>query len=417
MNIIVATFETDSKQYYNGLLRYTCKANNIPLTVLGINEQWVGVKQLIFGYLDFVQSLSPDEIVICCDNRDVIIPANVDEILWLFQEMGQKVYFGVEIGCFPIWELEQHFDRSDVSDYRSEAKVLNSGVCIGKAGDLVDVFTYATRFYDDSFDMSSHLMFNYGISQKEINQANKNYPSRFINSALECDQLALQLTYFETDLINLDYDCKLIFTSFVLPDSWIPNKKWRDKIHPDYPYATLFDIDFNWGKTYRSVFNTYNNSYPLIYHSPGSVFVINQLKQVIRGSLSRSVGQMYVDRNNSGVLESFDNLEQFIQDSQHKESFVCWKNKNVPPLYDLMDLCVEYDKTLVVIVPKLKRYYQDLEYMISIAPENLRLFESTSFGFNSTLRARVRNYEKQFKNCIVVPESLYVDVLIEYGNP
>ena len=413
MSIIVVTFETDSKKYVDGLLKYTCQANNFPLSVLGIGQNSIGAEQKIFAYLDFVKGLPTNEIVICCDNRDVIIPSEPDQILSLFNNMEQKVYFGAGIGCFPIWSLEHHFKRPIRTGYRPEAKVLNSGVCIGRAGDLVDVFTYALRFYDNSFDMGAHLIGNYLVNEKDIDQANRKYPKRFVNSVLESDQLVLQLTYLETDLIQLDYDSELIYVGFVLPDSWIPNKNWRDQVYPDYPYATLFDVTFKWGTSYRSVFNTYNCSYPLIYHSPGPPFVMSQLNKVVRGNFVRSIGQMYADRSNAGILETFSKLDQFIQENQHTESFVCWKNGNVPPLYDLMDLCIEYDKTLVVIIPKLKKYYQDIEYMISISPENLRLFEITAFGFDQTLRARMSNYKRQFEDCIVIPEDIYVDVSVE----
>ena len=84
---------------------------------------------------------------------------------------------------------------------------------------------------------------------------------------------------------------------------------------------------------------------------------MSQLNKVVRGNFVRSIGQMYADRSNAGILETFSKLDQFIQENQHTESFVCWKNGNVPPLYDLMDLCIEYDKTLVVIIPKLNYYY------------------------------------------------------------
>ena len=46
--------------------------------------------------------------------------------------------------------------------------MLNSGVCIGDAGLLVEVFEYASRFYHSSFDMNEYLISNYGISQKDI---------------------------------------------------------------------------------------------------------------------------------------------------------------------------------------------------------------------------------------------------------
>ena len=148
----VVTFETDPKEYHDGLLKYTCEVNGVPLKVLGIGEEWVGVKQKIFGYLDYMKGLPEDEIVICCDNRDVIIPSKTEEIVAKFKEMGGDCYYGAEISSFPVWELEQYFVYPNGNRYRSQVRILNSGVCIGYAGALVKVFEYASRFYNESFD-------------------------------------------------------------------------------------------------------------------------------------------------------------------------------------------------------------------------------------------------------------------------
>ena len=69
----------------------------------------------------------------------------------------------------------------------------------------------------------------------------------------------------------------------------------------------------------------------------GPPFVMSQLNKVVRGNFVRSIEQMYADRSNAGILETFS-VNQFIQKNQHAKSFVCWKNGNVPPLYDLMVL-------------------------------------------------------------------------------
>ena len=86
----VVTFETDPKEYHDGLLKYTCEVNGVALKVLGIGEEWIGVKQKIFGYLDYMKGLPEDEIVICCDNRDVIIPRVVN--IATSEEVNNKIF-------------------------------------------------------------------------------------------------------------------------------------------------------------------------------------------------------------------------------------------------------------------------------------------------------------------------------------
>tara|TARA_Y100000310_G_scaffold344080_1_gene455006 strand:- start:2478 stop:3323 length:846 start_codon:yes stop_codon:yes gene_type:complete len=279
----VVTYETNSKEYNEGLLKYTCKANKVPLKVLGVGDEWFGVRQKSFGYIDFLKELPSDEIVVCCDNRDVIIPSTADEIINKFKKMDGDCYFSPEIGSFPIWEMEMHFPYPVSNNYRPEVRVLNSGVSVGYAGALKEVFEYSTRFYDKSFNLSEYLNENYDITEKIYRNADSNYPHQLGLGLLYCDQLMVQLTCLETDLISLDYDYELIFTSFIVATDFMPSEKYMNEHLPNYPYGTLYDIDFNWGESYRSVYNTYNNTFPLIYHSPGPNFTISQLRKVVCG--------------------------------------------------------------------------------------------------------------------------------------
>ena len=66
-------------EYHKSLLTYACKANGISLDILGIGEKWGRIKQKIAVYLDDVKGLAPDEIVVCCDRRDMIIPSKPGE--------------------------------------------------------------------------------------------------------------------------------------------------------------------------------------------------------------------------------------------------------------------------------------------------------------------------------------------------
>ena len=405
----VVTFETNEYQYSNGLLKYTCEENGFPLEVLGIGDEWVGTRQKVFAYLEYLKGIAPDEIVICCDNRDVIIPSKPEEIVAKFKEMGGDCYFSAELASFPIWELFHHFDYPTENNYRPEVKVLNSGVGIGYAGVLVDVFEKANSYYDKSFDMNQHLISNYQISQKDINYANEQYPSYFgLGQALKCDQLTIQLTYLETDLISLDYDNELLCTSAPQPNSWEPVKKWR-KTHY-HPYGTLFDMDFNWGSSYQTVYNTYNGTHPLIYHSCGPEASISHLRKVLQGDFLSSQKELLAERKNAGELETFSQLEQFIDANEDKEKFVCWKNRNTSPLYDVIDLCVQRNKILVIICPLFKAYSRDLMYMITNKTKNVRIYETSKMANGAAMRARAGEYQKNFDDAILIPEDLYIGV-------
>ena len=53
--------------------------------------------------------------------------------------MGGGCCYSAELGGVPIWD----FDCPVENKYRPKARMLNSGICIGDAGFLVEVFEYA----------------------------------------------------------------------------------------------------------------------------------------------------------------------------------------------------------------------------------------------------------------------------------
>ena len=423
----VITYETSRKEWDKSLLQYICKRNSFELDVLGQHEEWNGTKQKIFAYLEHLKGLDPDELVICCDNRDVIIPSKPEEIIDKFNSMSGICYYSAELGSFPIWAMEKHFPDAVENKYRPEVRVLNSGVCIGPANVLVKVFEYASMFYHPSFDMREYLRSKYRISDSHIEAADKNYG--FVGNSWECDQLALQLTYLERpDLITLDYDYDLISTSFVLDDKWIPAKNWREYSRPDYPYGTLYDMKFDWGNSYRCVYNTYTGSYPLIYHSPGPDYVMYQLRKVVRGSDFRSrIDELAKKRNAVSKLRSVSMMEDFIAANKDKKKFVCYKiqrlkNKETgkyektPPLFDAFDLCLKHDKVLVVLSARVNSYTDDLEYMLATSSSNVFIYEVSKYGNRNAIRAKMRGYVKQFDDAIAIPEDLFIDVDISLGG-
>ena len=398
----VITFETNPKEYHDGLLKYTCEANSVPLKVLGIGEEWVGVKQKIFGYLDYMKGLPEDEIVICCDNRDVIIPSKTEEIVAKFKEMGEDCYFSAEVGSFPVWAIEKHFEYPVGNKYRSQVKVLNSGVCVGYAGVLYDMYEYASKFYEDSFDMYYYLNEKYDISKNDLDKAIDKYPSRLGDSALQCDQLAIQLTYLETDFITLDYDYDLIFTGFVLPDSWVPVGGYRKKYHID----TLWDVDIpKWGSSYRTVYNDYNNTYPLIYHTPGSDYTMSHLRKVVLDNVSGNLSvpvELCID----------EVFSTFVDENIDKKFFLCWKMKWAKPLMKFFNVCVEKDKVLVIFTPGTgkQEYSNDLRYIISSGKnENFRIYECCKHGTYPALMNRLNTFKDQKKDSVIIPEDWYRD--------
>ena len=57
--------------------------------------------------------------------------------------MGGGCCYSAELGGVLIWELEKHFDYPVGIKYRPKVSMLYSGICVGDAGLLVEVFEYA----------------------------------------------------------------------------------------------------------------------------------------------------------------------------------------------------------------------------------------------------------------------------------
>ena len=57
--------------------------------------------------------------------------------------MGGGCCYSAELGGVHIWELEKHFDYPVENKYRPKVRMLNSGICAGDAGLLVEVCEYA----------------------------------------------------------------------------------------------------------------------------------------------------------------------------------------------------------------------------------------------------------------------------------
>ena len=393
--MIVVTYETDKKEYSEGMLKYSCEKNGIELVVLGQGVEWNGTKDKIYGYLNYVSQLSDDEVVVCCDNRDVILTCKPEELVELFKKMGGGCYYSAELGGFPIWALEKHFlYPNQDSKYRKQVRVLNSGVCVGYAGRLKKVFEHAIKYYD--MDKREHLMDRWGLTEAET--VNTAYPDRLGSSPLDCDQLAIQLTYLETDLIELDYDYELIYTSFVLPASWNPTLVWRKENQWEYPVGSMFDIKFNWNTSYRAVHNEYEEyqSFPMIYHAPGSDYSMSQVSKVLKGKVP-NVNEPVISE------DSYLQMKQFISES-NRNRFVCWKTKPIRCLSGIAKACVESDKILVVLLPKLKEYSDDLNYMISNYPDNIRVYECTRRGMRGVFRSIIKGYTNTYTDSVAIPE-------------
>ena len=100
-------------------------------------------------------------------------------------------------------------------------------------------------------------------------------------------------------------------------------------------------------------------------------------------------------------------MDKFIEENKDKNLFLCWKNSGVDSLFDIFDICVRFEKVLVVFIPKVKEYSDDLKYMIRTEPRKVRIYECSSYGMRGIFRKKIKDYQKQFSDSIAIPESLF----------
>ena len=96
-NITVATEKNIG--YYSVLVE-SCKRNNIDLIVLGLGQKWTGFTMRLNLWLNYLNKLDDNEIVMINDAYDVIIIEDSLTIIDRFKKMNKKVVFGSQEGFF-----------------------------------------------------------------------------------------------------------------------------------------------------------------------------------------------------------------------------------------------------------------------------------------------------------------------------
>ena len=89
-------FATEKNIGYHKILVESCKRNNIELITLGYNKKWEGFTMRLSYWLDYLNTIDDDEIVMINDAYDVIILENGNKIIKKFKRLNKKVIFGYQ---------------------------------------------------------------------------------------------------------------------------------------------------------------------------------------------------------------------------------------------------------------------------------------------------------------------------------
>jgi hypothetical protein len=212
MNFKIITFASDETNPIFKLLK-----SKLPLTLLSCeNFDWAG-KNTTPVLLNFLNTLSEDDLVLLCDSYDVL-PLNDCTVDKLYNSILNnfdltKITFNAETQCFPDKDLEDKYPIAP-----NKWRYLNGGLMTGKVKNLKNLLEII-------------------ISKKfEINQ--KIYAELFLT----------------TNLIDLDYECRVFQTLLAGP-------------YPNYPEIDMNDFIIE----EKVITNKYFKTKPLLFHGNGSV--------------------------------------------------------------------------------------------------------------------------------------------------
>ena len=271
----IITYETDHRIYKESLLKYTCSEFDVKLTVLGLGEDFVGVYQKILAFSEYVKSLDDDTLVMCCDSRDVFVWADSQSISEKYESMTDLVLFGDDPLCFPMLPLYKYYPKDTY---------LCSGVYIGRAGKLKEMFKYAIYCHDNLSDV---MMEKFSITDDEIDAEEYVYEERLGPSIRQCDQFMCSLVYLTTDYAELDYGSELIQTFYQCPDGLAQYKRIA-KVNNNVRSGRDFDLVFD--RETKRIYNEHMDTYPWVFHAAGPPHSISMLNKYIKddyGTIAR----------------------------------------------------------------------------------------------------------------------------------
>ena len=94
-NITVATKENVG--YYNIMVE-SCKRNNIELIILGLGQKWEGLHMKFKLWLNYLNTLPDNEIIMVNDAYDIIILEDSKTILTKFKKFNKPIVFSYQDG-------------------------------------------------------------------------------------------------------------------------------------------------------------------------------------------------------------------------------------------------------------------------------------------------------------------------------
>jgi len=97
-------------------------------------------------------------------------------------------------------------------------------------------------------------------------------------------------------------------------------------------------------------------------------------------------------------------LDKFIVENKDCERFVAFGNKGDTFFTNIANLLKIYNKTLVIIIPCMKDYPQDIQE--ASLKENVLIYETNKMGMRSVLNVVSQIYVKTKEKSILIPKEI-----------
>jgi hypothetical protein len=187
---VILVYSTDAQGMFQALID-DANTFNVPITLLGWGEQWVGYRQKIEAILAFVRTLPPETIVISLDAYDTKMARHPQGSIDVFKELNVDICFSSDRTAFaPVDLMMRSVFKNTCSDVK--LKYINAGMYMGYAGAIANLLTHVMYVHpkenDDQLMINLECerlstMFNIHVDQSKIIFNNIHVSQMFTNIA------------------------------------------------------------------------------------------------------------------------------------------------------------------------------------------------------------------------------------------
>ena len=152
----IVTVATSDEFYFKYLVK-SCHANGTELKVLGWGEKFEGFNWKYIKMIEYLQTINSNNIVCFVDGYDVICTRNLNELNSEFEKIKKITNSKI------IVSHGNNLNETLMTFYfgKCNDKLLNSGIYIGNAGDLLEILKEINQLNSDSDADDQVLLTNY----------------------------------------------------------------------------------------------------------------------------------------------------------------------------------------------------------------------------------------------------------------